>query len=456
MLDVLIKLVLGLVSSATMEKSDIETQMEPFPWHLGVYDAHCHPTDTVSSLSNIPGMETKILTIMATRGEDQDIVASFAEKYAITSRNTASPEGENEEASKGRLIPCFGWHPWFSHQIYDDVTSGTEQKTGSPSKDYHYRKVLSPAPSDEKFLDSMPAPRPLSGLLAQMRGHLEKYPVGLVGEIGLDRSFRIPVPEVPKYSIQGNSALTPGGREGRQLSPYHVNLEHQQRILKAQLHLAGEMNRAVSVHGVAAHGVVFQTLAKTWHGFERPVLSRRALKRRQIADGTIENDGEPQKMTGESRPYPPRICLHSYSGPPDTLKLYLQPSIPAIIFFSFSHLVNFSSPTSRKVVNAIKLVPDDRILVESDLHAAGTRMDDLMEDIVRTICNIKGWSLTAGTKQLGRKYVPHNLYPNDLTPKSPYFLRDARTNHHPLQTCDANAQILGSWNHFALGKSDIK
>ncbi|KAL9632403.1 MAG: hypothetical protein Q9164_005343 [Protoblastenia rupestris] len=362
-----------------------------FPWHLGVYDAHCHPTDTAASLEQIPRMRTRALTIMATRGQDQDLVAHFADK--LYSRN--------EEGEERRIIPAFGWHPWFSHQIYDDQPLAG---SGPPTRQAHYQRVLTPPPEDEDFICSLPEPRPLSGLLRQIGSYLGRYPLALVGEIGLDRAFRVPGLQMLD-DYEEDPAVTSGSRAGRRLSPYRVKVEHQQRILNAQLRLAGKLQRAVSVHGVAAHGVVYETLAQTWLGYKRNVPSKRERKRRVSFNAAHEDDdgGESEVASSGaimSRPYPPRICLHSYSGTPDTLRQYLQPSVPATIFFSFSRLVNFCSSPSDKAVAVIRAIPEDRILAESDLHAAGDRMDELMEEIVRTICQIKAWPLEQGVKQL--------------------------------------------------------
>ncbi|KAL8960052.1 MAG: hypothetical protein Q9183_005529 [Haloplaca sp. 2 TL-2023] len=155
---------------------------------------------------------------------------------------------------------------------------------------------------------------------------------------------------------------------------------------------------------------MFELIKETWQGHEVKIISKRD-KKRKSKPGTALHAGDEKNVDSHGtqhgvagpKPYPPRICLHSYSGPLNVLEQYLNPNIPAAMFFSFSCLVNFSSRTS-KAVQVIKGVPNDKILVESDLHSAGEDMDQLLEEAVRSVCEIKGWPLVEGVTQLGNNW----------------------------------------------------
>ena len=394
----------------------------PFPWDVGVFDAHCHPTDTMPSVASIPHMKARGLAVMSTRSQDQDLVSQVAMDQGVQNPDdlSASPSPER------RFVPCFGWHPWFSYQIYDDTDPGFAYDGTPQQKIAHYDKILTPAPSsaDPSFAEGLQDPLPLSQFINETRARLEQHPFALIGEIGLDKAFRLPESWTKAGPVQRDADLTPGGREGRRLSPHRVSVEHQAAILKAQLKLAGEMDRAVSVHGVQVHGGVYNAISECWKGHEKEVLSRRQKRRiaahaEDFSDSeTDENDEDqpaaakqsssrPGKAGGVSKPYPPRICLHSYSGPVNILKQYIDPSVPSAVFFSYSVCVNWdleNGSKNQKTIEAIRATPDDRILVESDLHTAGDQMDDALERICRIVCDLKGWPLREGVERLAQNW----------------------------------------------------
>ncbi|KAF2722870.1 Metallo-dependent hydrolase [Polychaeton citri CBS 116435] len=286
--------------------------------------------------------------------------------------------------------------------MYDETEYANVAQLSVEQKRDHYRSVLTPTSSDDAFLDTLPDPRPFGDFISKTREYLQRYPLSLIGEVGLDKGFRIPDAWLPGDQSQRNDALTPGGREGRKLSPYRVDMEHQRKVLLAQLRLAGEMHRAVSIHGVQAHGVVHDTLAATWAGYERKVVSKKEQKRQAAA---INRGAEPPQSSDEEhrslKPYPPRVCLHSFSGPAETVKLYVAPSVPCKVFFSFSTTINsWASDDDGKVEAAVRAVPNDRLMIESDLHTAGEKMDQYLEEIVRKICEVKEWQLEEGVKIL--------------------------------------------------------
>lgn len=367
-------------------------------WQIGVFDAHCHPTDIMASVKDIATMKARVLTVMSTRSQDQQMVEDTARTYPV------DPGLDFSGTSSTGVVPAFGWHPWFSHQLYDDRAGDVRLDAVE-----HYKSVLVPAPDDLQFLKSLPTPISLHQFLQQTESRLGEFPSALVGEVGLDRSFRLPegpstvTGDMSTKTGGSEEVYTPGSREGRPLTPYRVNMEHQKTVLRAQFDLAARLGRAVSVHSVQAHGVIFELMQAMWKGHELP--SKRERKRKSSvpnAHGDEEKagDGGPRSL-----PFPPRVCMHSYSGPPDTLKQFLNPLVPAEIYFSFSAAINFSNASSAKVVNVIKAVPEDRILVESDLHCAGEMMDGLLKDILVKICELKEWPLEEGTRRLKQNWI---------------------------------------------------
>ncbi|KAK4204085.1 hypothetical protein QBC40DRAFT_2581 [Triangularia verruculosa] len=406
-----------------------ETDDSDFPWGLGVCDAHCHPTDTMASIASIDSMRALVLTAMSTRLQDQDLVASVAAEHGIRDRSTLVVSDSQEAPRK--IVPAFGWHPWFSHQLFDDTTGNGGSSTYDPSssalseqKAKHYEAVLSSSP-DAEFIASLPDPKSLSSFLAETRQRLEDNPLALIGEVGLDKAFRLPAAWKEGEQHERDEGLTPGGREGRMLSPYHVKMPHQTQILTAQLKLAGELGRAVSVHGVQAHGVLFDAISALWKGHEKEVVSRR--KQKMVAKGaedfssSSEDEDEddiwaeingqkkpadkPKQKKYKPKPFPPRICLHSFTGSAQVMKQYLHPTVPARIYFSFSTVINLATPGGEnKFPELVKTCPDDQILIESDLHTAGEDMDYYLKDICKKICKIKGWTLQQGVERLRKNY----------------------------------------------------
>jgi len=86
----------------------------------------------------------------------------------------------------------------------------------------------------ERILPQLPEPILLSDVLSDLRQNFVKFPNAMLGEVGLDRAFRIP------WSSEGP----------KHLSNFTVPLNHQLHILEAQLDLAVELQRNVSLHSV--------------------------------------------------------------------------------------------------------------------------------------------------------------------------------------------------------------
>ena len=221
---------------------------------------------------------------MASRVEDQPKVAALA------------------RARPDRIVPGFGYHPWWSHRISISAPPGTV-----PNHAAHYRALFLPSSSSPnteletafaRLLPTLPQPIPLADVLADVRARLIEFPTAMLGEVGIDRAVRIPFAGAD-VSERGHDDNDNGGGGGghRTLSPFSTPFAHQLSILEAQLALAVELRRNVSLHSVkspaqtctlfdnmaAKHGAAWFTISvdvhsctlspEVWRDIEvRPIL----------------------------------------------------------------------------------------------------------------------------------------------------------------------------------------
>ncbi|KAF9911631.1 hypothetical protein EC991_002749 [Linnemannia zychae] len=137
----------------------------------------------------------------------------------------------------------------------------------------HYKTVLSlPTSASEAYLADLakrlPTPRALEPALKELRRQLESHPHAVLGEIGLDRTARVPEPSFVPLSSAPEGTTTTGAESTTPTTPSAsqkritlalTSIQHQLDIVREQLKLAAALDRPVSFHCVQAYG--------HWHDF---------------------------------------------------------------------------------------------------------------------------------------------------------------------------------------------
>ncbi|KAI7907612.1 uncharacterized protein BX663DRAFT_491449 [Cokeromyces recurvatus] len=299
-------------------------------------DSHCHPHDDLNNLSQIYQLKTGHITIMGVRQDDWDVVAQVT--------------NENNKLYEKRCIPCFGIHPWFSHFVM------TQDESKKSPKEYYYSILKSPNKEElDEMVNSLTEPFQYDVWYNSLRQRLLDYPYALVGEVGIDRSAR----------------LLPGGAldwHGRKPTQVQTSIEHQLAIFDIQSQLARELNRGISVHCVQGQGHLFEFLKKQSSQF-----STRQLKKLKRTPNTL------------------RMCLHSFGGAPATITQFLELK-GFEIYVSFSVCINARLLPAKKLIELIKIVPEDRLLIESDLNSPNG-IDICMVEIAKIVAEARGWTI---------------------------------------------------------------
>jgi Tat protein secretion system quality control protein TatD with DNase activity len=192
-----------------------------------------------------------------------------------------------------------GYHPWFSHLLH------LGEESNPPIKSDHYSSIFLPSSSSKQYgeqkkllddiLPDLPEPIAVKPLIGKMREHVkEVWKRGgraMIGEVGIDRSFRVPFPgsrpnqcqceqeaDVPKaeatIAVSGQEELaekngkTEEIKRSKNLTPFRPSIEHQIGLLQLQMDLALELGINVSLHSVKAQGPTLDYLKeyKKKHG----------------------------------------------------------------------------------------------------------------------------------------------------------------------------------------------
>ncbi|KAM0754588.1 Metallo-dependent hydrolase [Meredithblackwellia eburnea MCA 4105] len=311
------------------------------PVDLGVLrrltDAHCHPSDDreYSGPSFLKSLGLGKVCAMSTGLDNQHLVEEM---------HNADPQ---------RVIPFFGIHPWFVHTLSLSDTL--------PSKEDHYSQLFPTYDSLPSALPLLPPVTLLSDYLSSLSDALDSNPAAKVGEVGLDKSFHIPLSD-------------------KTLPRLNTPINHQVTALERIAEIAVRKQRNMSVHSVRSSG---ETVA--W-------LDR--MKKGNFAE-------EWSKVN---------ICLHSFGGSPESISKVQKDHHN--VYFSFAEIVSGRSP---KYHDLIRAVADDRILVESD--GPERYLDKWIWKSFLGIRDAKGWTTEQCIDQLERNWENFCLTPEPPAPK---------------------------------------
>lgn len=311
-----------------------------------IADSHCHldincNSKSIDGLVKIIGnskiFHDQFFHVMATNHIDLDLVDTLCTKLG-----------------KKYVVPYFGIHPWFSHlftlEIYDD------NLLELTIKQVHYRKVLKPEPSSELLLN-LPKPINLELYLEKISKIAGKYKIFGIGEIGLDKAFRVPLngflgnPDVPNTTVE-------------KLSPCRVDIVHQNSIFQKQLDLADKLKKQVSLHCVKAHGLLFDSV--------------------------------------KNYVFIPSIILHSYSGSVDQAKMWIKfyKKSSQSLYFSLSNWINGNDQKRESLTILLKEIEAGSILLETDFsidcYLQEAKFQQYLDELVNIfdlVCSNKQWSL---------------------------------------------------------------
>lgn len=276
-------------------------------------DAHCHVSTGDEFVGELEVNGPTLRCVMSNSGFDWARLSALSET--------------------GRVRRGFGIHPWYCH-LYS---------VAQTSKRSHYESVLDwrDQESFERLLERLPEPVSLEEYILR---EFDGSRVDVIGEIGLDKLFRLP-----------ENGFYVHSRKPAPLTRIKVKMTHQMAVFRRFCRLARENCKPMSIHDVKCHGVLFETCVEE-------ILPCEEVK----------------------------VCLHSYTGSPETLAgCWLRRFPRDRIFLSLSKYINFKSQDAGQAL--LRLIPLECILTETDLPVNIEPEDQLLkqlEYLCEQICEV--------------------------------------------------------------------
>jgi Tat protein secretion system quality control protein TatD with DNase activity len=291
--------------------------------------------------------------------------------------------GSEEEARQGGGRPGGG-------------SGGQEEEEGGGAQEQQQqqqRQQATPSTAPHAPTLTLVQPIPRRDWEPRLRALLTKHPHAVVGELGLDRA-----------------AVIPGTRRAR-CSP-----QHQLALLQAQLSVAAELGRPVSVHCVRAHGMLYDELRlRAAASAAAAAAAAKSVAAEAAATAAAQPSPTPSNPTPTPSPppripngLPPALMMHSFGGSAEEARRFsglekVAGAAGCRVFFSFSAAINGRAGGEDKLARRIRAVPEDRLLLESD-QVTPEALDAGLAGSLALVAAAKGWALDEAARRCRRNF----------------------------------------------------
>jgi Mg-dependent DNase len=254
------------------------------------------------------------LAIMSTQPRDFPIVQQLRNAINLISMQQTTAEGTKHTQHVQIAVPCYGVHPWFLSQANQDFSAMPSISLLGSEKD------ASPS------------------WIPYLKEKLESDPQSHLGEIGLDGA---------RYEID------PATNQKVLVS----SMDDQIHAFEAQMHLAADLKKSVSIHAVQCWGPLMDSIRRIKTSRLKMKKEQRSLDKNKANDVLI---------------LPPKIYFHAFGGKAAVVdqldaicKDKSMESFACETFYGFAPVINFRFPKTASVMHRVGI---DRLILETDLE----------------------------------------------------------------------------------------